>query len=290
MSQALQVMANRLMVSSDECYSVLYKTIMPNGGKNVTSEQFTAFLMVANEFKLNPVTKEIYAFPAKGGGIQAVISIDGWLKIANHHSKFDGFEYSYNIVGNQVVSCTCAVYRKDRNHPISATEFMEECKRPTEPWKTHPRRMLKHRATCQAIRYAFGVSGIMEQDEYLAYMEKEINPLPEARPTAMDLANNTIDVPEKATDVDKATGEVVEKKTRKVAAKKTPKKKQDPGPQVDGLWLLDQLHAIHTMKTDDELNEIYRQCRDVCEEIGDKGSLTQVVDACAKQKAVIMER
>ena len=289
MSQALQVMADRLMVSSDECYSVLYKTIMPNGGKSVTQEQFTAFLMVANEFKLNPVTKEIYAFPAKGGGIQAVISIDGWLKIANHHSKFDGFEYGYEHDGGKLISVTCHVFRKDRRHSIAATEFMEECRRPTDPWKTHPKRMLKHRATCQAIRYAFGVSGIMEQDEYLAFMEKEINPMPEKRPTAMDLANNTVDVPEKATDVDKATGEVIEKKTRKVAKKK-PQETEDPGPQVDGLWLLDQLHAIHKMNTNDELTEIYKQCRDVCEEIGDKGSLVQVVDACTKQKAVILEK
>ena len=285
MSQALQVMANRLMVSADECYSVMYKTIMPNGGKSVTNEQFTSFLMVANEFKLNPVTKEIYAFPAKGGGIQAVISIDGWLKIANHHSKFDGFEYTYKLEGDKLVSVTCHVYRKDRKYSIAATEFMEECKRQTDPWKTHPKRMLKHRATAQAIRYAFGVSGIMEQDEYLAYMEKEINPIQEPRPTAMDLANETV-MPEKATGVDKATGEVIKKKAKKPTAK-TPKKVEDK-PQVDALWLLDQFHAINKTKNDEALNEIYRQCKEVCDELKDDKSLSQIVDACAKQKQIIM--
>ena len=59
---------------------VLASTIMPS--PNVRPEQITAFLMVAKEYKLNPITKEIYAFPAKGGGVQPIVSIDGWLKLS----------------------------------------------------------------------------------------------------------------------------------------------------------------------------------------------------------------
>ena len=42
---------------------------------------------------------------------------------------------------------------------------MNECRRNTDPWKQWPSRMLRHKATIQAARYAFGFSGIVDQDE-----------------------------------------------------------------------------------------------------------------------------
>ncbi len=58
-------------------------------GGNVTDEQFTALLIVANQYGLNPWTKEIYAFPDKGG-IVPVVGVDGWARIINEHPQFDG--------------------------------------------------------------------------------------------------------------------------------------------------------------------------------------------------------
>jgi hypothetical protein len=62
-------------------------------------------------------------------------------------------------------SCTCIIYRKDRSHPIKVTEWMDECKRNTEPWKVSPKRMLRHKALIQCARLAFGYTGIYEPDE-----------------------------------------------------------------------------------------------------------------------------
>ena len=42
---------------------------------------------------------------------------------------------------------------------------MAECKRNTDPWRQWPNRMLRHKATIQAARYAFGFSGIADPDE-----------------------------------------------------------------------------------------------------------------------------
>lgn len=144
-------------------YGVLQKTVMPN---NATAEQTTAFLMVAKEYKLNPITKEIYAFPGKGGGIQPIVSIDGWLKIINSHPQFDGMEYVDDKDDNgNLLSVTCKIYRKDRSRAVEMTEYMSECRGTTEPWKRFPARMLRHKATIQAARYAFGFSGIVDEDE-----------------------------------------------------------------------------------------------------------------------------
>ena len=138
-------------------------TCMP---QNSTDEEFAAFLLVAHQHRLNPVTREIYAFPKKGGGIQPIVGIDGWMTLINSHPNFDGMEFDDNLdnKGN-IASITCRIYRKDRTRPVVVTEYMEECKRPTEPWQKWPARMLRHKAAIQGARYACGFAGIIDQDE-----------------------------------------------------------------------------------------------------------------------------
>jgi phage recombination protein Bet len=133
---------------------------------NVTREEFAAFLMVAREHGLNPILRQIYAFPKKGGGIVPIVSIDGWMHILNSHPKFDGmdFEEKNDGASGELLSTTCTIYRKDRAHPIRVTEYYDECKRGTEPWKMK-HRMLRHKAAIQCARYAFGFAGIYDEDE-----------------------------------------------------------------------------------------------------------------------------
>ena len=126
----------------------------------VSDAQMTALLVVANQYGLNPWTKEVYAFPDKNNGIVPVVGVDGWTRILNGNPEFDGMEFEQDAE-----SCTCRIYRKDRNHPTVVTEYMAECRRDTGPWKSHPRRMLRHKAMIQAARLAFGYGGIYDQDE-----------------------------------------------------------------------------------------------------------------------------
>lgn len=138
-------------------------TCMP---PNSSDEEFAAFLLVAHQHGLNPVTREIYAFPKKGGGIQPIVGIDGWMTLINSHPQADGMEFvdSFDDKG-KLSAITCRLYRKDRQRPTEVTEYMEECKRASEPWQKWPARMLRHKAAIQAARYAFGFAGIIDQDE-----------------------------------------------------------------------------------------------------------------------------
>lgn len=139
---------------------------------SVNDEQMAALLIVAERFKLNPFTKEIYAFPdTKTGGIVPVIGVDGWNRIANEHPSMDGFEFRQP---EETVTCNghkcpewieCLIYRKDRSHPVVVREYIDECARDKGPWQTHPKRMLRHKAFIQAARMAFGFSGIYDEDE-----------------------------------------------------------------------------------------------------------------------------
>jgi phage recombination protein Bet len=142
------------------------------GCAGATREEFAAFLLVANEYGLNPVTREIYAFPKKGGGIQPIVGVDGWMRMANAHPEFDGLEVDFqHDDAGKLVSATARVHRKDRTHAVVVTEYLAECYRNTDPWKM-PHRMLRHKAAIQGIRYAFGFAGIMEPDEAEGIVER----------------------------------------------------------------------------------------------------------------------
>ena len=139
-------------------------TVVP-GGK-ATPEQVAAVLLVADQYHLNPLTKEIYAFPNRGGGIVPGVGVDGWIKLMNEHPAADGVELvENNDEKGALISVTATVYRKDRAHPIRVTEYFAECARGTDPWRQSPRRMLRHKALIQGLRVAFGFSGIYEPDE-----------------------------------------------------------------------------------------------------------------------------
>ena len=138
----------------------------------VSDAQMTALLIVANQYGLNPWTKEIYAFPDKNNGIVPVVGVDGWARILNGNAQFDGMEFEQDDE-----KCTCKIYRKDRSRPIAVTEYMKECKRNgVGPWTSHPMRMLRHKAMIQCARLAFGFGGIYDQDEAERIAEIEINP------------------------------------------------------------------------------------------------------------------
>lgn len=151
-------MAARYSVEPKQLLETMRQTL----ARNATNEELMAFSIVADQYKLNPFVREIYAFPAKGGGITPMVSIDGWLRIINTHPKFDGMETRMSSDGTE---CTAIIYRKDTSHPTVVTEYLDECKRNTDPWNKSPRRMLRHKAIIQCGRVAFGFGGIYDEDE-----------------------------------------------------------------------------------------------------------------------------
>ncbi len=162
MANALATLTNKLAARLEMGDGTgLIETLKATAFKGQVSDaQMTALMVVANQYGLNPWTKEIYAFPDKNNGIVPVVGVDGWARIINTHPQFDGMDFEQDAE-----SCTCIIHRKDRNHPIKVTEWMSECKRPTQPWQSHPKRMLRHKAMIQCARLAFGYGGIFDQDE-----------------------------------------------------------------------------------------------------------------------------
>lgn len=168
--QLMTTMAERFNVPAEQMIHTLKATCFKGP---VTDAQMTALLIVAQQYGLNPWTKELYAFPDKNNGIVPVVGVDGWARIINENPAFDGMDFEMAPDGSE---CTCRIYRKDRSHPISATEYMAECKRNAGPWLSHPRRMLRHKAMIQCARLAFGFAGIFDQDEAERIVERDVTP------------------------------------------------------------------------------------------------------------------
>jgi len=164
MSNALAVMTNKLAQRLDMGVdgSSLVDTLKATAFKgSVTDAQMVALLVVANQYGLNPWTKEIYAFPDRNNGIIPVVGVDGWSRIINSNDQFDGMDFEQTAD-----ACTCIIHRKDRSHPIKVTEYLDECKKSgSVPWQSHPKRMLRHKAMIQCARIAFGYVGIYDPDE-----------------------------------------------------------------------------------------------------------------------------
>lgn len=157
-------MASNLNVDPAKLLQTLKATVF----RGASDDEILALVVISNTYGLNPILKEVYAFPAKGGGIVPVVSIDGWIRMMNDHPQFDGIDYEFqHDEQGRLVSCTSIIYRKDRSHPTRVTEYLNECRRNTEPWKMESR-MLRHKATIQGARVAFGFSGITDEDEAIA--------------------------------------------------------------------------------------------------------------------------
>ena len=163
MSTALATLSGKLaqrfgMAEDAELITTLKQTAFKSR-EPASDAQLTALLVIANEYGLNPFTKEIYAYPDQHKGIVPVVGVDGWIRIVNEHPQFDGIEFDATPE-----AVTARIYRKDRSRPTIVTEYLDECRRNTDPWKNMPRRMLRHKALMQCARVAFGFA-LHDDDE-----------------------------------------------------------------------------------------------------------------------------
>lgn len=150
--------------------------------KGLTEQQTKQFLAVAGTFGLNPWKREVYAvtFKNKDGGTEMsiVTGYETYIKRAEMNPNYDGYEIAWKggfkpgkivkhsksgdweipaILPDGEVSCTCTVYRKDRNHPISEEVFFDEYNQNNSMWQSKPRTMLKKVAIVSAFRKAFPI-------------------------------------------------------------------------------------------------------------------------------------
>ena len=195
----IQKFAERFSVDSEKVIDILKATAFRQkaGSAPVTDEQMMALLIVADQYDLNPFTREIYAFPDKQNGIVSVVGVDGWSRIINQHPNFDGMEFRASDKIVEMPSAKpcpewmeCVMHRKDRKHPTAIREYLDEVYREpftgnkdgrgytiNGPWQSHTKRFLRHKTMIQAARLVFGFGGIFDQDEAERILENQAETL-----------------------------------------------------------------------------------------------------------------
>lgn len=182
----IPLFADRFHIDPDLVLPILKATAFKVSGGEVSNEQMAALLSVANQYGLNPFTREIFAFEDKFKGIVPVVSVDGWSRITNDHPEFDGVEF---VNSEKEITAPdggkkafewieCVIHRKDRQHPIKVREYFDEVYQKPRgqnqthgPWQTHPKRMHRHKVFIQCARLAFGFGGIYDEDEAMRVIE-----------------------------------------------------------------------------------------------------------------------
>jgi phage recombination protein Bet len=160
-------MSARFSIEPEKLMNVLKGTVIkPTDKHEPTNEEVAAFVIVANQYGLNPFTREIHAFADPRRGVVPIVGIDGWSHIVNKEEQFDGCDFEDEAdEDGRCLSITCTMHVKGRGHPTRVRERYEECYRNTPPWNTMPWRMLRHKAFMQAARLAFSISGLYDDDE-----------------------------------------------------------------------------------------------------------------------------
>lgn len=128
------------------------------GQPEIATETLCLYLLTCSKYDLDPMTGEVFLIE-KAGKCSVNIGVDGWSKVINREPQYDGCEFDdqFDDQGN-LTAVTARIYRKDRSRPTEAREYMVECRGNTGPWKSHPNRMLRHKAFQQAARLAFGLT------------------------------------------------------------------------------------------------------------------------------------
>lgn len=180
-ADGLNTLATNLQVDPKELKTLLKSTIFgavrvdKDNYREPTDAEITAIVAVSNAYNLNPIIKEIYAYPdTKRGRIVPVVSTDGWNRLMTTHREYKTHYYKWaddmetpNGGKPCPVWCEIHIVKKDGSEVI-VREFLDECYVDTSyqsPWKTHTKRMLRHKTKIQGAREAFGFGGIYDKDE-----------------------------------------------------------------------------------------------------------------------------
>lgn len=160
--------------------------------KGTTDTELAFFLTVCKGANLNPVNKEIWCYKNNAGGLLIFTGRDGFLSKAQSNSAFNGIrssevckndEFSLDIANNiikhtfgsgergEIVGAYAIVFRKDGEPTIEYADIKTYDKKQFT-WNSFKAAMIKKVAETNALKKAFGISGV--QSEYDFDVKNEI--------------------------------------------------------------------------------------------------------------------
>jgi len=118
-----------------------------------------SLLRLIEQYGLDPFLEEVDLVQYEDQSWQAVITTQGYARLVNACPQLKGITYSYSQSDEKAVCAwiECAIYRADRDGPITVREYYVEARRESVAWQKMPRRMLRNRAFQQCAKMALGI-------------------------------------------------------------------------------------------------------------------------------------
>lgn len=175
---------NAIQVIDYNAKALEYLTAM---GLQLPEKHKKMFVELAKGYGLDPFKREIYAV-GYGNNFNVITGYEVYLKRAERTGLLDGYETEWEEEGSVIRSCTCTVYRKDRQHPTKQKVYFSEYNLGTAIWKSKPHTMIEKVAIAQAFRKAFpdelgGMPYTREEMDIIETTAEVIETKPAQQPT-----------------------------------------------------------------------------------------------------------
>lgn len=167
------------------------QTIINTVAKDTTPIELSYFLSVCKTVGLNPFVKEIWCYKVntkRGKELLVFAGRDGFLKKAQENPNFNGIrsceirekdEFSINPASGEIhhkitswgdergiiKGAYAIVFRKNGEPTIEIVDFNRYNKR-SNVWLSYPEAMIKKVAEVNALKKAFGISGIQSEHDF----------------------------------------------------------------------------------------------------------------------------
>lgn len=174
-------------VSGGEDITITLSDIKEYFCPNATDKECVLFGQLCKANGLNPWLKEAYLIKYdKNAPAAMVTGKDAYMKRANEHPAFDGYEAGVKVylpdvgqveyregtafyadLGEQLIGGWAKVYRKDRSRPYYEEVPLKEYDKGQSKWKEAPATMIRKVALVHALREAFptNIQGMYDADE-----------------------------------------------------------------------------------------------------------------------------
>lgn len=169
----------------------IIRQYLVNGNEDVTDQEVVNFLNLCRYQKLNPFLKEAYLIKFKGTPAQMITSKEAFMKRADAHPKYEGFEAGIVIErdgelidipgallpsGAAIKGGWAKVYRNDRKKPIYVRISLAEFGKGQATWKQMPQNMIRKTAIVNALREAFpeSLGAMYTEDDPVLNTQQEV--------------------------------------------------------------------------------------------------------------------
>lgn len=162
--------------------------------KGTNDAELAMFGSMATKYKLDPFNKEIWCYKDHRQNLIMFAGRDGFLRIAQNDARWngiyscevrDGENYSQEFDGEtvklnhtktpkkgQIIGAYCFIKPKGCETPTIEYVNFETYNKGQFVWKSHPADMIKKVAEVKALKKAFGISGLNDENEFNVIGEK----------------------------------------------------------------------------------------------------------------------